>query len=134
MAAGAFVFDSWAMMAFFEDAPAADQVAKLIIEAHRHNLPLLMSVVNAGELWYIVARGYSEDDADRIIGELANLRVEVVIADWALTKQAAQYKAKGRIAYADCFAAALARLRKAELVTGDRELRRLENEVKFRWV
>jgi len=134
MAAGAFVFDSWAMMAFFEDAPAADQVAKLIIEAHRHNLPLLMSVVNAGELWYIVARGYSEDDADRIIGELANLRVEVVIADWALTKQAAQYKAKGRIAYADCFAAALARLRKAELVTGDRELRRLENEVTIRWV
>jgi ribonuclease VapC len=134
MAAGAFVFDSWAMMAFFENEPAADQVAKLIIEAHRHNLPLLMSVVNAGELWYSVARGYSEDDADRIIGELASLRVEVVIADWALTKQAAQYKAKGRIAYADCFAAALARLRKAELVTGDRELRRLENEVTIRWV
>jgi ribonuclease VapC len=109
-------------------------VAELIIEAHRHNLPLLMSVVNAGELWYIVARGYSEDDADRIIGELASLRVEVIIADWALTRQAAQYKAKGRIAYADCFAAALARLRKAELATGDRELRRLENEVTIRWV
>jgi ribonuclease VapC len=134
MAARAIVFDSWAMMAFFENEPAADQVAKLIIEAHRHNLPLLMSVVNAGELWYSVARGYSEDDADRIVGELANLRIEVTIADWAVTRQAAQYKAKGRIAYADCFAAALARLRKAELVTGDQELRRLEKEVAIRWV
>ena len=49
-------------------------------------------------------------------------------------RQAAEYKAKGRVSYADCFAAALAKLHRAELVTGDEELRQLEKEVTIRWV
>jgi predicted nucleic acid-binding protein len=36
--------------------------------------------------------------------------------------------------YADCFAAALAKLRKAELVTGDKEFRQIEDEVKIQWL
>jgi predicted nucleic acid-binding protein len=134
MAAKPLVLDSWAMMAFFENEPSAGQVANLIIDAHRHNQSLLMSVVNAGELWYSVARGYSPAEADRLIEELANLRIDVVVADWPITRQAAEYKSRGGISYADCFAAALARLRKAELVTGDPELQQLAKEVAIRWV
>jgi predicted nucleic acid-binding protein len=38
------------------------------------------------------------------------------------------------MSYADCFAAALAKLRKAELVTGDKEFRQIEGEIKVSWV
>ncbi len=43
-------------------------------------------------------------------------------------------KAGKRMAYADCFAVALARIKKAELYTGDREFRAVEEDVKIMWL
>ena len=128
------VLDSWAMMAFFENEPAAEQVEKIIVEAHQNGVPLMMSVVNVGELWYNTVRGHSQVEADRVIQELGNLGIEMVEADWEITRQAAILKTKGKLAYADCFAAALAKLRKAEVVTGDPEFKQSEGEVKVLWV
>jgi predicted nucleic acid-binding protein len=48
--------------------------------------------------------------------------------------QAAIFKAKQRISYADAFAAALAKLRRAELVTGDAEFKVLEKEIRISWL
>lgn len=129
------VLDSWAMLAFFENEPSAEQVEKIIVDAHASGTPLLMSVVNVGELWYNTARAHSPADADRVINELRALKVEFVDATWDLTKQAALFKTKGKIAYADCFAAALAKDRRAELLTGDPEFKQIESsEVKILWV
>ncbi len=128
------VLDSWAVIEFFEDHPAAEKVEDLIAEAHESDIPLLMTVVNLGEVWYNITRGHSAAQADRVIQEIEHLRVEVISADWELTKQAAMFKAKGNIAYADCFAAALAKLRRAELVTGDKEFKQLEGEVRILWL
>jgi ribonuclease VapC len=38
------------------------------------------------------------------------------------------------MSYADCFAVALGRQRKAELVTGDRDFRQVDGEVKILWL
>jgi predicted nucleic acid-binding protein len=38
------------------------------------------------------------------------------------------------MSYADCFAAALAKERKAEVVTGDPEFKQIEPEVKVHWI
>jgi ribonuclease VapC len=128
------VLDSWAMMAFFEGQASAERVAEIIIDAHRSGSALLMCVVNAGELWYSAARGHSRVEADRVINELSNLQVELIPADWTIARQAAEFKAKGRIAYADCFAAALAKQRDAEVVTGDKEFKVLEDVVYIHWI
>jgi predicted nucleic acid-binding protein len=42
-----------------------------------------------------------------------------------LAKKGAELKASKKMSYADGFAAALARLRKAELVTGDKEFKQV---------
>jgi ribonuclease VapC len=55
-------------------------------------------------------------------------------ADWELTRGAAKIKAKGKIAYADCFAAALAKKQNAELITGDPEFEQLSGQIKIRWL
>jgi hypothetical protein len=34
----------------------------------------------------------------------------------------------------DCFAAALAKLQKGELIPGDKEFRRVEDEIKISWI
>ena len=128
------VLDSYALMAFFEDEPGADTVRDLILKAEENRVNLLMSVVNLGEVWYSIARTNSPEVADQYIGEVNGMAIEVVDVDWALTRQAAAFKVNGNISYGDCFAAALAKAKKAELVTGDKEFKSLESEIKIAWV
>ena len=51
-----------------------------------------------------------------------------------IARQAAIYKATHKMSYADCFAAALAKIRNCELLTGDPEFTAVENEIKIHWV
>ena len=90
--AKAIVLDSWALMAYLEDEPAAEKVANIIADAHEDEIPLLMSVVNAGEIWYIIAREASEADANKSIAELRQLGIEFIDADWNLAQGAAYFK------------------------------------------
>jgi len=128
------VFDSWALVAFLEDEPAAEKVEELIAEAHEAGMALLMTTVNLGEVWYSFARSRSEADADAAVAQIVRLGFEVVDADWELTRQAAAFKARYKLAYADCFAAALAKIKKIEAVTGDPEFKQLEGQVKIHWL
>jgi predicted nucleic acid-binding protein len=131
----AIVLDSWAVLAYLEDEPAAENVEAIIGETHTAGIPLLMSVINAGEVWYSVARSRSEEYAHEIvIKDLGDLGITLVDASWELTRQAAMFKRRGRIAYADCFAAALAKQNNAPLVTGDSEFKPLEPEISVLWV
>lgn len=128
------VLDSHALMVFFEDEPGADTVRGLLHKAVESDTSLLMTVVNLGEVWYSIARTNSPEVADQYIHEIKGLGVEIVEADWALTRQAAGFKVNGNISYADCFAASLAKLKKAELVTGDDEFKRVDDEIKIQWI
>src|SRR5438128_9119766 len=121
----AHVLDSWAIMSYFQGEPAAEKVADIIADAHEDDVPLLMSVVNAGEVWYIMARRTSESDADRVVREIKQLGIEFVDADWSLAHEGGIFKSKHKMSFADCFAAALAKQRKAHLVTGDREFKQV---------
>jgi ribonuclease VapC len=128
------MLDSWAVLAYLEDEDAAAKVADLIADAHDEQIPLLMTVVNAGEVWYIVARQTSAADADGSIKQLRDLGIEFVDADWGLAKDAGYFKSKNKMSFADAFAAALAKQRKAHLATGDQEFKQIENEVTINWL
>ncbi len=130
----ALVLDSWSILAYLEDEPAGQQVADIIADAHENGIPLMMTVVNAGEIWYITARGTSEGEADRTITELAQLGINFFDADWKLAREAARFKTKGKMSFSDCFAAALAKENKADLVTGDPEFKQVESQVKLLWL
>lgn len=130
----AYVLDSWAVMAYLEDESSAQKVADLIGDAHEHGIPLLMSVVNAGEVWYILAREVSEAEADKALHDLRQLGIEFQDVDMKLARLAGGFKTKHRMSYADCFAAALAKEHKAELVTGDKEFKQVEGDIHVRWL
>ncbi len=130
----AIVLDSWAVLAYWEDEKSGQAVAELLSEAGEHDIPVLMSVINAGEIWYILAREVSETEADRASHELRQLGIEFKAVEWELARVAGSFKARYRMSYADCFAAALAKTHKAELVTGDKEFKHVESEVQVRWV
>ncbi|MGH8865159.1 MAG: type II toxin-antitoxin system VapC family toxin [Burkholderiales bacterium] len=130
----ALVFDSWAVLAYLGDEASGQEVADLIASAHENRTPMYVSSINAGEVWYILAREISETDADKAVADLARLGVELVDANWPLTRIAAGFKAHHRMSYADCFAAALAKDHKADLVTGDKEFKHVEQDVSIHWI
>lgn len=95
---------------------------------------LLLSVVNWGEVFYITLREAGRERADHVAHLISTLPIQIISADLDLTKHAAEFKATRKMSYADCFAAALAKSRKAELVTGDKEFRQVEDDVKILWL
>lgn len=128
------VLDSWAVLAYLGDEASSQEVADLIAGAHENRIPMCMSSINAGEVWYILAREKSEAEADEAVADLLGLGIELVDATWPLTRIAGGFKAHHRMSYADCFAAALAKDRKADLVTGDKEFKQVEGEVSIHWL
>uniref|UniRef100_UPI00404AE15F PIN domain-containing protein n=1 Tax=Cephaloticoccus sp. TaxID=1985742 RepID=UPI00404AE15F len=60
--------------------------------------------------------------------------MEIIAADRQLAEIAARYRAADTLALADAFAAALARTRKADLVTADLEFKAVETEIKVLWL
>lgn len=130
----AIVLDSWAVIAYLEDEAAAEKVADIMADAHDDGIPLFMTVVNAGEVWYIVARESSVPDADASIKQLRDLGVQFVDADWDLAKSAGYFKSRNKMSFADCFAAALAKQNKAQLATGDPEFKQVESEISIHWL
>jgi ribonuclease VapC len=125
-------------MVLFNDEPGADEVEKILLKAESGNPRLLMSVINWGEIYYSIMRGASQELADSKSHEIAGMRIELIpvdARDLELIHQAAVFKATKKMSYADCFAAALAKTQGAELVTGDREFKVVEKELKkIRWL
>ena len=132
--AKAYVLDTWAVIAYLEDEPSGEQVEVLIATAHEEQIPIYMSVVNVGEVWYTMAREISEEEANASVKSLRDLRIQFENADWELTQEAARFKSQNKMSYADAYAAALAKLKKADLVTGDKEFKPLDGEIKISWV
>lgn len=128
------ILDSWALLAFFKGEDAADTVEALIHKAAAEKARLLLCVVNWGEIYYGMWRAGGRAAADEVAADLSGMPVELVDADLHLTKQAAIYKATHKMSYADAFAAALAKIKNAELVTGDPEFKQVEKEIKITWL
>ena len=131
------VLDSWALMAFFLDEPAAKAVEELLVAAEEGSERLLLSVVNWGEVYYSTMRSISQEAAEVVVREMAGYQIQVIGVDdkdRRLVRQAAVYKATRRMSYADAFAAALARIWDAQLVTGDKEFKVVEDEIKIGWL
>jgi predicted nucleic acid-binding protein len=92
-----------------------------------------MTLVNLGEVTYMVERTHGESAADRVFANLlADERPAVeqpirwLAVDATLVRQAATLKALGGWSYADCFAAAAAAILDCPVLTGDPEFVRAE--------
>lgn len=129
-----YVLDSYAVMAYAEDEKGADVVADLLVKALDERVHLMISVVNWGEMYYIALREGGKERAELYRTTLMKYPIEIIDADQSLTLEAAHFKARHKISFADAFAAGLAKQKKAELVTGDREFAPLGNEIRICWL
>ncbi len=121
-----YVLDSYALIAYFEGEIGSEQVKGILEQAIRGECELTMSIINLGEVLYIVERERGLPHAQKTLARIDELPINIIDADRYLTLAAAHIKAQHPIAYADCFAAALAQTKEAALITGDPEFKRLE--------
>ncbi len=128
------VLDSHALLAYLEKEPSYEIVQKELELASQGKSVLFMSIINWGEVCYIVQREYGKSKVEEVVGLLDTFPVEFINVDRLLTEIASAIKAKKRMAYADCFSAALAMYYKAPLLTGDKEFRSVEKDIKIIWL
>lgn len=130
----ATVLDSYALLALFRGEPAGQTVKALLHKAATSDRPLHMSEVNYAEVKYMLLK--KDGLAAWLQAEevLKSLPIEFHVADRPLADLAGDYKARCTMSLADAFAAALAKVKKAELVTGDSEFKPLEKEIKIYWL
>jgi predicted nucleic acid-binding protein len=128
------VLDSWALLCYLEQEPGYKKIIVLFEKAVESSKRLLMCIINWGEVYYQITRRFGDQKAKEIEQLIETFPITLVEANKELTREAARVKATKRIAYADCFTVALARLKKAELHTGDPEFKVVEKAVKVVWL
>lgn len=132
--ATAKVLDSWALLCYLEQEPGYEKIIDLFDKAVESSKPLFMCIVTWGEVYYQVMRRFGDQKAQEIERLIQTLPITLIEANGELTREAARVKATKRMAYADCFAVALARMKKSELYTGDPEFKVVEKEIKLVWL
>lgn len=128
------ILDASALVTYLWKQSGYEKVQDFLTKATDDEKRLLMTTVNLGEVYYLLLRDHGLEDADKILKIIETFPIDFVEVDMRLAKQAAVYKAAKKLPYADCFAAALAKLHKGEVLTGDREFKAVESEVKIIWV
>lgn len=128
------VLDAHGLLVFLEKEAGYEKVEQFFVTAVEKDKYLLMASVNFGEVYYIVLRACGQNKAHEIEKIIRTLPIEIIDVDIQLARESAHLKAAHKISYADCFAAALAKLHKGEVITGDKEFKTVENEIKISWL
>jgi predicted nucleic acid-binding protein len=124
------VLDANALIGLFEDREGtAGKIERLLEQALQKELPLLMSAVNWGEVFYITWRRHGEAKAHEAEEKLREMPIAVIDVDQGRASRAGALKQKHGLGYADAFAAELAIERGAWLVTADAEFAKVGHTV-----
>ncbi len=118
------VIDTEAILAFYLDEPGADRMEELLRKSLEGSLECFLNIINLSEFYYILARR-SRKVADEKEKNLRSYGVKIVpVDDDSIWKEAARIKASHSLSLGDAFAAATAKVLKADLVAGfDKEFR-----------
>jgi len=129
-----YVLDANAILDFIEAGPGWRKVENLLQSARRRENSIFVSVLNWGEIFYLLWQRRGEETARRTIAGLARLPIQIVPVDAPQVLEAGAIKAMHKIPYVDCIAAALAVLQRATLVTSDRDFEKLGRQFPVIWI
>ena len=128
------VLDASAMLAMFFGQPGMEQMRDLFHKASEADRPVFISAVNWAEVLYRMERKQGKSGCDIARQFELTTPLEAVPVDRELAEAAAHLKNEYKLGLADAFAAALAKNKKAELVTADHEFKSVEKEIKINWL
>lgn len=126
------VLDAYALLAYLKGESGHLRVKEMLAA---DDLDLLINAVNAGEVFYILARARGLREADVFLNViLPSLPIQVIDNSFEQVIEAARLKVAHALSFADCFAAATAVRERAALVTGDKEFEKLGRAMDIDWL
>jgi predicted nucleic acid-binding protein len=134
-----YLLDACALLAFYDSEEGADVVSELIDSAERGEVTLSMNAANLIEVYYDRVRKLGSDEADDTIRNIYEDSPITIIEEnsRAIVREAAYFKATGKMSFADAILAATARCTGATVVTCDHvELEPVERQtqISFLWI
>jgi len=124
----AYALDSYALLAYLEGEAGRPRVKELMSGAESGRYSLYLSLINLGEVLYIIERERGLVAAQRVLAAVDQLPLRVVPVSRAEVLAAAHIKACYPISYADAFAVVTAQDYHCVLLTGDPEFRVVATE------
>jgi len=128
------VLDASAMLAYFLDEPGAEKMEHMFHAASEADKSMFISAVNWAEVLYKLERKLGKQRVETARHFELTMPMDVAPIDRDLAESAAHLKNEYALGLADAFAAALAKNKKAELVTADHEFKSVEKEIKIIWL
>ncbi len=128
------VLDSYAVLAFLFREKGHEKVLDLFEKAAQTDQVLFIAAPNWAEVRCMVERKVGAGRWSEVRHKLLGLPLEVIPVDQTLAESAGEIKASGKMSLADCFAAALAKHKKADVCTGDPEFKAVEKDIKVLWI
>ncbi len=129
-----YLFDSFSLLALFQNERGADTVYDVLQEMAQLRTAPLICVINLGEIIYITKRRFGDRRKIETLGHIYRMGFDILPATDEIVFKAAELKAQYRIAYADCFAVACAIDNASIILTGDPEFHQVENLVGIKWI
>jgi ribonuclease VapC len=128
------LFDSYAILTFYQDEDGADKVERFLTSSRQGNLQGYISEINLGEVYYKTIRRLGLEPAKRQLEYFYELPLQVISPSSEIILSASEIKAEYAISYADCFAVATALKFSASIITGDPEFKKVKHLVKIEWI
>jgi ribonuclease VapC len=129
-----YVIDTHAILAYLRLESGADRVLALFHDVQQGTHTCVVSVINLGEVLYILERREGTLGVQAFLATLSSLPITVADATWQRVQAAAHVKATYPVSYADAFAVGLAQENGSTILTGDPEFRAVEHFVRVEWL
>ncbi|HEY4722307.1 MAG TPA: type II toxin-antitoxin system VapC family toxin [Anaerolineae bacterium] len=129
-----YVLDTFALFAYFQGEKSGVPVRQLLENCPTTGDLISVSLISAGELYYILKRKQGLIPAEQSWNDLHRLPVMLKLATEARILAAARIKADYALSYADAFCVALAQELASQVVTGDPEFKTVESIVPVMWL
>jgi len=134
-----YLLDACALLALLDNEEGADVVYGLLDSANSKEINLTMNAANLIEVYYDRIRKVGSEDADNTIRNIIETFPISIIEELnpAIVREAAYFKATGKMSFADSILVATARYTGATVVTCDHiELEPVEKQgnIPFLWI
>ncbi|MBI5932578.1 MAG: type II toxin-antitoxin system VapC family toxin [Chloroflexi bacterium] len=129
-----FVLDGFALLAYLQGEAGMERVQKALEKAEKGQALVTMSIVNLGEVLYIIEREKGLSKAHEVLSVVQQLPLQIIPADNQTVLAAAHIKANHALSYADAFAVICAQSLGGIVLTGDKEFESVNSLVSIEWL
>jgi predicted nucleic acid-binding protein len=129
-----YIFDSHALLKFFQKEKGYEKIIRLLEEIRKTGAQKYINAINLGEIIYSTKKEFGDQKKVEVLANIERLNFTIIPVPNKLIFQAAEFKAQYSISYADCFILASALEYNAVVVTGDPEFKKVQHLLEVFWV